>query len=45
MSLLLDDGKICLEVVNCYSDVIEICVVVGGELFDCKGVNVLEVVL
>ncbi|MFU4381915.1 pyruvate kinase [Pseudomonas aeruginosa] len=45
MSLLLDDGKIRLEVVNCHSDAIETRVAVGGELSDRKGVNVPEAVL
>ncbi len=45
MSLLLDDGKIRLEVVNCHSDAIETRVTVGGELSDRKGVNVPEAVL
>lgn len=45
MSLLLDDGKIRLEVVNCHNDAIETRVAVGGELSDRKGVNVPEAVL
>ena len=45
MSLLLDDGKIRLEVVNCHSDAIETRAAVGGELSDRKGVNVPEAVL
>ncbi len=45
MSLLLDDGKIRLQVVNAHSDAIETRVVDGGELSDRKGVNVPEAVL
>ncbi|WP_371226263.1 pyruvate kinase [Pseudomonas sp. QE6] len=45
MSLLLDDGKIRLQVVNAHSDAIETRVMNSGELSDRKGVNVPEAVL
>ncbi|WP_152222183.1 pyruvate kinase [Pseudomonas sp. SCB32] len=45
MSLLLDDGKIRLQVVNAHADAIETRVMNSGELSDRKGVNVPEAVL
>ncbi|WP_120994528.1 pyruvate kinase [Stutzerimonas urumqiensis] len=45
MSLLLDDGKLRLEVTANHADAIDTRVVVGGELSDRKGVNVPEAVL
>ncbi len=45
MSLLLDDGKLCLEVVANHAEAIDTRVLVGGELSDRKGVNVPEAVL
>ncbi len=45
MSLLLDDGKIRLQVLNAHSDAIETRVMNSGELSDRKGVNVPEAVL
>jgi pyruvate kinase len=41
--LLLDDGKIRLQVVDCGSDFAETEVVVGGRLSDHKGVNLPNV--
>ncbi len=43
--LLLDDGKLRLEVVHCGPDFAETRVVVGGKLSERKGVNVPGVVL
>ena len=43
--LLLDDGKLRLEVVSCGPDFAETRVVVGGKLSERKGVNVPGVVL
>jgi pyruvate kinase len=40
MKLLLDDGKIELRVKKCGADFAETKVIVGGEISDCKGVNV-----
>ncbi|MNO92985.1 Pyruvate kinase [compost metagenome] len=45
MSLLLDDGKIRLQVLEARSDAIETQVMNSGELSDRKGVNVPEAVL
>ncbi|SDN90844.1 pyruvate kinase [Pseudomonas jinjuensis] len=45
MSLLLDDGKIRLQVLEARSDAIETRVMNSGELSDRKGVNVPEAVL
>lgn len=44
-SLLLDDGKIRLRVLNCGPDFAETEVMVGGRLSNRKGVNVPEAVL
>lgn len=44
-TLLLDDGKIRLEVKNCSPDFAEVNVLVGGILSDHKGVNVPDVLL
>jgi pyruvate kinase len=44
-NLLLDDGKIRLEVVECGADFANTRVVVGGMLSERKGVNVPDVVL
>ncbi|MEO9599091.1 pyruvate kinase [Parasphingorhabdus sp.] len=44
-TLLLDDGKIRLEVTKTDGKSVETKVVVGGEISDRKGVNVPEVVL
>lgn len=44
-SLLLDDGKIRLEVLECGPSHAETCVKVGGKLSERKGVNVPGVVL
>lgn len=43
--LLLDDGKLRLEVVSCGPDFAETRVVIGGKLSERKGVNVPGVVL
>ena len=43
--LLLDDGKLRLEVMQCGSDFAQTKVVVGGPLSERKGVNVPDVVL
>ncbi|MDP3815729.1 pyruvate kinase [Pseudomonas sp.] len=45
MSLLLDDGRLRLQVTAKHSDAIDTCVIAGGELSDRKGVNVPEAVL
>ncbi|MGH8355460.1 MAG: pyruvate kinase, partial [Pseudomonas sp.] len=45
MNLLLDDGKLRLQVVAKHSDAIDCLVIAGGELSDRKGVNVPEAVL
>ncbi|MEL7937584.1 pyruvate kinase [Pseudomonas delhiensis] len=45
MSLLLDDGRIRLQVLNNHGDAIETRVLNSGELSDRKGVNVPEAVL
>ncbi|MGB5483572.1 pyruvate kinase, partial [Parasphingorhabdus sp.] len=44
-TLLLDDGKIRLEVTKADGKSVETKVIVGGEISDRKGVNVPEVVL
>ncbi|ATW02925.1 pyruvate kinase [Sphingopyxis sp. BSNA05] len=44
-TLLLDDGKIRLEVTEADGKSVETKVIVGGEISDRKGVNVPEVVL
>jgi len=44
-TLLVNDGKIRLEVVTCGSDFANCRVVVGGEISNRKGVNVPDVVL
>ncbi len=44
-NLLLDDGRLRLEVENCSEDFAETRVITGGTLSDRKGVNVPEVVL
>jgi pyruvate kinase len=44
-TLLLDDGKIRLEVTRADGKSVETKVIVGGEISDRKGVNVPEVVL
>ena len=44
-NLLLDDGKLRLQVKKCGKDFAEVDVVVGGKLSDRKGVNVPDVVL
>ena len=44
-NLLLDDGKLRLQVVRCGTDFAETEVVVGGTLSERKGVNVPDVVL
>jgi len=44
-TLLLDDGKIRLEVTSSDGTSVETRVIVGGEISDRKGVNVPEVVL
>src|SRR5258705_5480880 len=44
-NLLLDDGKIRLEVVDCGADFANTRVAVGGTLSERKGVNVPDVVL
>jgi len=45
MSLLLDDGKISLEVISCTSSSAQTRVTVGGKLSDHKGVNVPHAML
>ncbi|MFT5780901.1 MAG: pyruvate kinase [Pseudomonas sp.] len=45
MNLLLDDGKLRLQVTAKHSDAIETTVIAGGELSDRKGVNVPEALL
>jgi len=44
-NLLLDDGKLRLQVVRCGTDFAETEVVIGGPLSERKGVNVPDVVL
>jgi pyruvate kinase len=44
-NLLLDDGKLRLQVKKCGKDFAEVDVLVGGRLSDRKGVNVPDVVL
>lgn len=44
-ALLVNDGKIRLEVENCGAEFAECRVVAGGEISDRKGVNVPDVVL
>src|SRR3546814_14196402 len=44
-SLLLDDGKIRLRVLNCGDDFAETEVMVGGRLSNRKGVNVPDAIL
>jgi pyruvate kinase len=44
-NLLLDDGRLRLQVRKCETDFAECDVVVGGKLSDRKGVNVPDVVL
>ncbi|SDH87337.1 pyruvate kinase [Pseudomonas benzenivorans] len=45
MSLLLDDGRLRLQVTAKQADAVITCVIAGGELSDRKGVNVPEAVL
>jgi pyruvate kinase len=45
INLLLDDGKLRLEVTDCGADFADTVVIAGGELSDRKGVNVPDVVL
>ncbi|MEH6366166.1 MAG: pyruvate kinase [Pseudomonas marincola] len=45
MSLLLDDGRLRLQVTAKHSDSVDTEVIAGGELSDRKGVNVPEAVL
>lgn len=45
MSLLLDDGRLRLQVTAKHADAIDTIVIAGGELSDRKGVNVPEAVL
>jgi pyruvate kinase len=45
MNLLLDDGKLRLQVTAKHPDAIDTIVIAGGELSDRKGVNVPEAVL
>ncbi|WP_425914964.1 pyruvate kinase [Pseudomonas sp. GWSMS-1] len=45
MSLLLDDGRLRLQVTTKHSDAVDTQVIAGGELSDRKGVNVPEAVL
>ena len=45
VNLLLDDGKLRLQVTDCGDDFAETLVINGGELSDRKGVNVPDVVL
>lgn len=44
-NLLINDGRLCLEVVRCGPDHAETIVRVGGELSERKGVNVPDVLL
>lgn len=44
-TLLLDDGKLCFEILSCSSDFAEAKVLVGGSLSNHKGVNVPQVML
>ncbi len=44
-SLLVNDGKIRLEVENCGADFADCRVVTGGEISDRKGVNVPDVII
>ncbi|WP_339510181.1 pyruvate kinase [Pseudomonas sp. RL_15y_Pfl2_60] len=45
MSLLLDDGRLRLQVTAKHADAVDTTVIAGGELSDRKGVNVPEAVL
>ena len=45
MSLLLDDGRLRLQVTATHRDAVDTRVIAGGELSDRKGVNVPEAVL
>ena len=45
MSLLLDDGRLRLQVTAKHNDAVDTEVIAGGELSDRKGVNVPEAVL
>ena len=45
MRLLMDDGKICLEVTKLEASSAETVVITGGTLSDHKGVNVPDAVL
>jgi pyruvate kinase len=45
VNLLLDDGKLRLQVTDCGNDFANTVVITGGELSDRKGVNVPDVVL
>ncbi len=45
MNLLLDDGRLRLQVTAKHADAVETTVIAGGELSDRKGVNVPEAVL
>ncbi|MGX5218854.1 pyruvate kinase [Pseudomonas sp. S9] len=45
MSLLLDDGRLRLQVTAKHADAVDTQVIAGGELSDRKGVNVPEAVL
>ncbi|AYF87552.1 pyruvate kinase [Pseudomonas sp. DY-1] len=45
MNLLLDDGRLRLQVTASHADAVETTVIAGGELSDRKGVNVPEAVL
>ena len=45
MNLLLDDGRLRLQVTAKHADAIDTRVIAGGELSDRKGVNVPEAVL
>jgi pyruvate kinase len=45
INLLLDDGKLRLQVTDCGADFADTVVIAGGELSDRKGVNVPDVVL
>ncbi|MDE3739720.1 pyruvate kinase [Pseudomonas resinovorans] len=45
MNLLLDDGRLRLQVTAKHADAVETAVIAGGELSDRKGVNVPEAVL
>ena len=44
-NLLLDDGRVCLEIQRCGADFADTRVVNGGQLSDRKGVNVPDMVL